>query len=159
MTSPDERKQILKRSGRCSICLKKLHVNRNCRSLNRCRKCGGRYLTSTCSRGSSGSSRTDNKSRVLRDHRDSTHKLAHSYLRPLQCTLTARLLYFSKPLRLMLQPTISTVSCKGQSPYGQRQPTFLLHPPSAEILSVTLSETAEDADQDFQIGAGRRAGM
>ncbi len=38
VTSPTERKQILRR---CFICLKKFHVSKDCRSSNRCRKCGG----------------------------------------------------------------------------------------------------------------------
>ena len=61
VTSPDERKQILRRTGRCFICLKKFHDSKNCRSLNRCRKCGGRHHTSICSKGSSEGSRIDNK--------------------------------------------------------------------------------------------------
>ena len=61
VTSPDERKQILRRLGRCFICLKKFHVSKNCRSLSRCHKCGGKHHTSICFRGSSRGSRTDNK--------------------------------------------------------------------------------------------------
>ena len=60
VTSPSERKQILNRSGRCFICLKKFHVSKNCRSVNRCRKCGGRHHTSFCSKGSPLRSRIDN---------------------------------------------------------------------------------------------------
>ena len=61
VTSPDKRKQILRRSGMCFICLKKFHVSKNCRSSNRCRKCGGRHHTSICSKSSSGGSRSDSK--------------------------------------------------------------------------------------------------
>ena len=38
-----ERRQILMRSGRCFICLKKYHISKNCRSATRCRNCGGRH--------------------------------------------------------------------------------------------------------------------
>ena len=36
-----ERRQILMRSGRCFICLKKYHISKNCHSATRCRNCGG----------------------------------------------------------------------------------------------------------------------
>ena len=48
VTAPDERNQILKRSGRCFICLKKYHVSKDCWSTNRRRKCGGRHHPSIC---------------------------------------------------------------------------------------------------------------
>lgn len=62
VTTPDERKQILRRYGRCFICLKKYHVSRDCRSSNRCRKCGGRHHSSICSEVSPRISRKDNPS-------------------------------------------------------------------------------------------------
>ena len=52
VTSLDDRKQILKRSGRCFICLKKFHISKDCPSSSRCRKCGGRHHTSVCPKGS-----------------------------------------------------------------------------------------------------------
>ena len=39
VTSIDSRKQILKRSGHCFSCLRKGHINRECRSVNKCPKC------------------------------------------------------------------------------------------------------------------------
>ena len=48
----DERKQILWRSERCFICLRKYHVSKDCRSTNRCRKCGGRHHRSICAKNS-----------------------------------------------------------------------------------------------------------
>jgi len=62
VTNPDERKQILRTSGRCFICLKKFHVSEDCHSSIRCRKCGGRHHTSICTKGSSQSAKTDSKS-------------------------------------------------------------------------------------------------
>ena len=55
VTSIDSRKQILKRSGRCFSCLRKGHISRECRSVNKCPKCRGHYHSSTCSK--SGSAR------------------------------------------------------------------------------------------------------
>ena len=36
-----ERKQILKRSGRCFVCLRKNHLSRDCRSTMKCARCSG----------------------------------------------------------------------------------------------------------------------
>ena len=44
-----ERKQILRRAGRCFICLKKNHMSRDCRSTMKCTKCNGRHHVSICS--------------------------------------------------------------------------------------------------------------
>lgn len=52
-----ERKQILKRSGRCFICLKKYHISKECRSATRCRKCRGRHHVSICTKDSSETTR------------------------------------------------------------------------------------------------------
>ena len=49
-----ERKQILLRSGRCFVCLKRYHISRDCRSAVKCRKCGGRHHASICLKGISG---------------------------------------------------------------------------------------------------------
>ena len=46
--SAKERKQILRSSGRCFVCLRRGHVSRNCRSRGRCRGCGGRHHTTIC---------------------------------------------------------------------------------------------------------------
>ena len=43
------RKQILRRAGRCFVCLRKNHMSRECRSTVKCSNCGGRHHTSICS--------------------------------------------------------------------------------------------------------------
>ena len=48
MTQVDARKQILRSSGRCFICLRKGHISRDCRSRSKCPKCGGRHHFSIC---------------------------------------------------------------------------------------------------------------
>ena len=60
---------ILKKSGRCFICLKKFHVGRDCRSAGRCSNCHGRHNVSIClkghvvgARGTSTETTTDNQS-------------------------------------------------------------------------------------------------
>ena len=44
----DARKHILRRSGRCFVCLRKGHMSRECKSIGRCRLCKGRHHTSIC---------------------------------------------------------------------------------------------------------------
>ena len=44
----EDRKQSLRRSGRCFSRLRRGHISRNCHSSNRCRTCTGRHHTSIC---------------------------------------------------------------------------------------------------------------
>ena len=48
---PAERKQILKRSGRCFVCLRRNHTSRECRSTLKCSSCGSRHHVSICTGG------------------------------------------------------------------------------------------------------------
>ena len=41
-------KELLRRSGRCFICLRRNHVSRDCRSRVRCHKCNGRHHIGIC---------------------------------------------------------------------------------------------------------------
>ena len=50
VTTPELRKQALRRSGRCFVCLKRGHLGRDCRSKLRCVACGGRHHLSICDR-------------------------------------------------------------------------------------------------------------
>ena len=51
VTDPAERKQILKKAGRCFVCLRRHHTSRDCRSTLKCTNCGGRHHTSICKGG------------------------------------------------------------------------------------------------------------
>ena len=48
MTKADERKNVLMKTGRCFVCLKKYHMSRDCRSSVRCSNCNGRHHSSIC---------------------------------------------------------------------------------------------------------------
>ena len=48
MRGPDERKQSLRRTGRCFLCLAKGHLSRQCRSRARCSECNGRHHCAIC---------------------------------------------------------------------------------------------------------------
>ena len=49
VTNIDARKDVLRKSGRCFICLRRNHISRACRSNARCYKCGGCHHISICS--------------------------------------------------------------------------------------------------------------
>ena len=51
VTDVSERKQILRRTGRCFVCLRKNHMSRECRSTAKCNKCNGRHHVSICNGG------------------------------------------------------------------------------------------------------------
>ena len=44
----EDRKQILRKFGRCFVCLRKGHISRECRSRLRCGKCSARHHVSIC---------------------------------------------------------------------------------------------------------------
>ncbi|CAB4000089.1 PREDICTED: uncharacterized protein LOC105315219 [Paramuricea clavata] len=44
---------IIKRSGRCFLCLRKNHLSRDCNSKSRCHKCNGKHHISICTKNSS----------------------------------------------------------------------------------------------------------
>ena len=46
--TPADRRQILRDTGRCFVCLRRRHVSRDCRSSIRCSRCNGRHHTSLC---------------------------------------------------------------------------------------------------------------
>ena len=52
------RKDLIKRDGRCFICLAKGHRAAQCRSMKRCRKCNNRHHQSLCEMTTQGSSET-----------------------------------------------------------------------------------------------------
>lgn len=53
--NPQARKQVLRTSGRCFVCLKHHHVSNNCRSNIRCSNCHRRHHASICLRSSARS--------------------------------------------------------------------------------------------------------
>ena len=48
VTRMDDRRKILRTSGRCFLCLRRGHIARECRSRNRCRVCKNRHHCSIC---------------------------------------------------------------------------------------------------------------
>ena len=50
----EARRQILKGSGRCFLCLKKGHMSRKCQSSNKCNHCKGTHHVSLCHKKATG---------------------------------------------------------------------------------------------------------
>ncbi|CAB4006889.1 E3 ubiquitin- ligase DZIP3, partial [Paramuricea clavata] len=48
VTSPATRQDILRKTGRCFVCLRKDHISPNCKSTIRCYSCKGRHHVSIC---------------------------------------------------------------------------------------------------------------
>jgi len=61
VTQAEARKQILRKSGRCFVCLRHGHLSRECRSKSRCSKCAKKHHTSICMGESSGAGRSLNR--------------------------------------------------------------------------------------------------
>ena len=55
VTDTSQRKLILKKTGRCFVCLKRHHLSKDCRSSARCAHCSGRHHTSICNNSHSSS--------------------------------------------------------------------------------------------------------
>ena len=64
VTNPEQRKRILRTTGRCFICLKRHHISRNCRSSARCNNCRGRHHSSICTTSHAGTNTTNSPSNV-----------------------------------------------------------------------------------------------
>ncbi len=71
MVQPQARKQVLQRSGRCFICLRRGHISRECNSRKKFSKCSGRHHISICTKGNnsapqggSDQTRTSNSSTI-----------------------------------------------------------------------------------------------
>ena len=50
ITDVAARKELLRKSGRCFVCLKRHHLSRDCRSNFNCKRCRGRHHVSICVR-------------------------------------------------------------------------------------------------------------
>jgi len=48
VTQVHARRQVLQKSGRCFVCLRRGHISRECRSNMKCSKCKGRHHVSIC---------------------------------------------------------------------------------------------------------------
>ena len=55
----EECKHIIREQGRCFVCLRPVHISRNCRSSAKCGNCNKRHHTSVCFKSSSTESPVD----------------------------------------------------------------------------------------------------
>ena len=62
VTNVKRRKEILRRDGRCYVCLKQHHISRNCKSKVKCAKCQQRHHTTICESSENKASTNTNSS-------------------------------------------------------------------------------------------------
>ena len=62
VTEGEARKKILKKSGRCFVCLKRGHISKECRSKYKCSKCGNRHHVTICYKNPVSDTPKDNPS-------------------------------------------------------------------------------------------------
>ena len=67
VTHPDARKQILRKVGRCLVCLRKGHISKSCRSNLKCSRCSGKHHSSICSSTAQNASPSESVSRSEKD--------------------------------------------------------------------------------------------
>ena len=60
MSDVKARKDTLRKSGRCYLCLRKGHLVRQCRSSSVCHKCGSKHHSSICTRPNLGDTEPPN---------------------------------------------------------------------------------------------------
>ena len=69
ITRIDDRRKILKTTGRCFLCLRRGHIARECRSRNRCRVCKNRHHCSICQMDTTNTatpaSKIENSARII----------------------------------------------------------------------------------------------
>ena len=75
MTDVDARREILRKAGRCYVCLRRYHISRDCRSSATCSKCHGRHHVTICSRRSSGAGTATTSSDPTQDTQRTTNAL------------------------------------------------------------------------------------
>lgn len=74
----EQRRKILKGSGRCLTCLRKGHIGRDCHSRSRCRKCKGKHRHSLCQSSGDGVVSSNPSSSYPVRGRVTTHLLTRS---------------------------------------------------------------------------------
>ena len=75
VTDVDARREVLRKAGRCYVCLRRYHISRDCRSSATCSKCHGRHHVTICSRRSSGAGTATTSSDPTQDTQRTTNAL------------------------------------------------------------------------------------
>ena len=108
VTDVAQRKHILKKAGRCFVCLKRHHLSRNCRSPVNCTRCNGRHHTSICKQGqvntpSPGSSSPGNQGLLHPQNHETSHPLNQGPLSSPKPPTTTQLYCVSTSVPVFLQ--------------------------------------------------------
>ena len=82
VTNVNSRKQILRRNGRCFLCLRKNHIASKCTSNGKCFKCSGRHHVSICDYGQEKlrlqTSPKGEQSKQINDNSERPSEVTHS---------------------------------------------------------------------------------
>ena len=118
----EARKQILKRTGRCFVCLQRGHVGRECASGSRCTKCEGRHHVSICyGTRQADNGPSDTPSQPHQAPSEQTHPQSTSQPKP----ETTPSLYTESNKTVLLQTARATVFNPG-NPSLQRELRLIL---------------------------------
>ena len=110
ITDIEERKRILRRTGRCYVCLRKGHMSRSCRSTTKCYKCKGKHHNSICSTEPSKATVT-NDTPLTEPVMPSSHTAAGSNpgLNPNASTFSSSSLLAVATQSVLLQTALTTI--------------------------------------------------
>ena len=122
VTDVAERKQILKRTGRCFVCLQKNHTSRECRSMAKCTKCNGRHHVSICN-GGQGRRQEPNNTSSMADNPSTSTSTSQALVNSPNThvpTTTASLYCIDTRTPVLLQTAKASV-CKVNNPSISRE--------------------------------------
>ena len=159
VTDVSARKEVLRKEGRCYVCLRKNHVVRECRSTLSCKKCRGRHHVSICSRNSSQGRRpsqqpppnppaeTPTSHETPTDHGQST---IATYAGSLNSVLlqTARLHLFNPSSETLSATARAILDTGSQRTYITRRIRDVLKLPAVRTESVRISTFGSSESRD-----------
>ena len=153
VTDHENRKQLLLKAGRCFICLKKGHFNRDCRSSRGCYNCDGRHHSSICKSRRCGSKNAQNTPSTSAEQVQNTvRSQTQTQQRRAQSALVLSMYdpgatTNGESTSVPSRPTF--VHKNRQDNSGQWQSVFLYYGYGVEGSSVTHRTRRNDHDENF----------
>ena len=122
VTAVNQRKNILKRAGRCFVCLRRGHIGRTCRSMTRCCYCNLQHHSSICE--------SDKRDNQPTDHPQQPNPPAHTQ-RP------------TEDRRQLNSTTGNTSNNRSTSLFTGSNETILLQTAQADVYNPTQPHRTE----------------
>ena len=108
VSNAQARRDILKKNGRCYVCLRKDHLSRECKSNVKCFSCGGRHHVSICE---SSLPKTGTKEQCAKpEQRENVHSEDQPKLKPDHSQVT---MFISSATPILLQTARATIYKSG----------------------------------------------